>query len=425
MKSIKGFSLIEIMLTIILVTLATSIAFQYYDNYLDEQLNQTTAQQQKQVNKAAQTYIKANYNTIAAQAMPYTITMATLQAAGFPSLPLKNPFAQSYNVVVRNPGSGLMALVVTTGGQTIDEKNLPRISKLVGADGGYISSTNTAVAYGAYKAWTETLANYGVAPGAGHLASALFFDSASVASDYLYRSAVPGMPSLNTMNTDLSMGGNNITSANNITAAGALKGATATITGALTANTVTTKGLIVNGNETVTGTSTVGTLAVTGNMSVNGSVTGNMTVNGSFVGGSVKSNQDVIATRYLQLNTTVTEGAACSTNGQVAKDSNGALLSCQSGSWRKQFGNSFVQSFAAGSSCGGGGGADSVAACPAGYSLTGGGYRLVHWEPIPKYEYSHSNAPDASYPGSGSSWVVHAGVAPGKSCFQAFAVCLK
>lgn len=90
MKSIKGFSLIEIMLTIILVTLATSIAFQYYDNYLDEQLNQTTAQQQKQVNKAAQTYIKANYNTIAAQAMPYTTTMpATLQAAGFPSLPLK------------------------------------------------------------------------------------------------------------------------------------------------------------------------------------------------------------------------------------------------------------------------------------------------------------------------------------------------
>ena len=421
MKSIKGFSLIEIMLTIILVTIATSIAFQYYDNYLDEQLNQTTAQQQKQVNKAAQTYIKANYNTIAAQAMPYTITMATLQAAGFPSLPLKNPFAQSYNVVVRNPGSGLMALVVTTGGQTIDEKNLPRISKLVGADGGYISSTNTAVAYGAYKAWTETLANYGVAPGAGHLASALFFDSTSVVSDYLYRSAVPGMPSLNTMNTDLNMGANDITNAASVTATGALKGATATITGALTANTVTTNGETVNGNETVTGTSTVGTLAVTGNSKVAGAET----VNGAFVGGSVKSNQDVIASRYLQLNTVVTEGSACTTTGQVALDSTGALLSCQSSRWKKQFGNSFVQSFAAGSSCGGGGGADSVAACPAGYSLTGGGYRIVHWEPIPKHEYSHSNAPDASYPGSGSSWVVHAGVAPGKSCFQAFAVCLK
>ncbi len=328
MKSIKGFSLIEIMLTIILVTLATSIAFQYYDNYLDEQLNQTTAQQQKQVNKAAQTYIKANYNTIAAQAMPYTITMATLQAAGFPSLPLKNPFAQSYNVVVRNPGSGLMALVVTTGGQTIDEKNLPRISKLVGADGGYISSTNTAVAYGAYKAWTETLANYGVAPGAGHLASALFFDSTSVASDYLYRSAVPGMPSLNTMNTDLSMGGNDITNAGSVTATGALKGATATITGALTANTVTTSSLTVNGDGTVNGT-----LKAKGNMTIDGAVTSDLTVNGAFVGGSVKSNQDVIASRYLQLNTVVTEGSACTTTGQVARDSTGALLSCQSGNW--------------------------------------------------------------------------------------------
>lgn len=331
MKSLsKGFSLVEIMIAIVLITIATSISFQYYDNYLDEQLNQTAAQQQKQVNKAAQTYIKTNYSTIAAQAMPYTISVVTLQTAGLlPSTFSKNPFAQSYSVVVRNPGSGLMALVVTTGGQTIDEKNLPRISKLVGADGGYISSANTAVAYGAYKAWTETLSNYGVSPGAGHLASALFFDSTSIASDYLYRSAVPGMPSLNTMNTDLSMGGNDITNAASVTATGALKGATATITGALTANTVTTNGETVNGNETVTGTSSVGTLAVTGNSTV----AGTETVNGAFVGGSVKSNQDVIATRYLQLNTVVTEGSACTTTGQVARDSTGALLSCQSGAW--------------------------------------------------------------------------------------------
>lgn len=412
MKSIKGFSLIEIMLTIILVTLATSIAFQYYDNYLDEQLNQTTAQQQKQVNKAAQTYIKANYNTIAAQAMPYTITMATLQAAGFPSLPLKNPFAQSYNVVVRNPGSGLMALVVTTGGQTIDEKNLPRISKLVGADGGYISSTNTAVAYGAYKAWTETLANYGVAPGAGHLASALFFDSTSVASDYLYRSAVPGMPSLNTMNTDLSMGGNDITNAGSVTATGALKGATATITGALTANTVTTSSLTVNGDGTVNGT-----LKAKGNMTIDGAVTSDLTVNGAFVGGSVKSNRDVIASRYLQLNTVVTEGSACTSTGQVARDSTGALLSCQSGGWRNQKPAREI-TVSGSTTCGT---TPGYAICPAGTLLVGGGYQLTGTN----YKSGGTNSPDLSAPlGDGATWMVYAGGYP-DYCFVAKALCIQ
>lgn len=207
-KSAKGFFLLEIMIGIVVVMIATSVGYQYYDNYLTEQLNQVTAQQHKQVIKAAQTYIKSNYSTIAAQSMPYTISMATLQSSGLlPSSLSKNPYGQSYSVVVRNPGSGLMALVVTSGGQVIEEGSLPRIARLVGAEGGYVSSTNTAIANGAFKAWNETLSNYGVAPGAGHLAGSIFFDNASIASDFLYRSAVSGMPALNTMNTDINMGG--------------------------------------------------------------------------------------------------------------------------------------------------------------------------------------------------------------------------
>ena len=68
---------------------------------------------------------------------------------------------------------------------------------------------------------------------------------------------------------------------------------------------------------------------------------------------------------------------------------------------------------------------NSIAYCPAGYTLTGGGYQMVHWEPQWEFEYSHSNAPDASYPGSTASWVVWAGGAPGASCFRSFAVCMK
>jgi len=349
-KSAKGFFLLEIMIGIVVVMIATSVGYQYYDNYLTEQLNQVTAQQHKQVIKAAQTYIKSNYNTIAAQSMPYTISMATLQSSGLlPSSMSKNPYGQSYSVVVRNPGSGLMALVVTSGGQVIEEGSLPRIARLVGAEGGYVSSTNSAIANGAFKAWNETLSNYGVAPGAGHLAGSIFFDNASIASDFLYRSAVSGMPALNTMNTDINMGGHNVNNA------GSLNGASANITGtvsanAVSANTVTTTTLsansvntntsTVNGNQSVAGTQSVGALQNSGTTILNGPTTINAatTVNGAFVGSSVKSNLDVIASRYLQLNTAVTEGTSCSSLGvgYVARDSSGAILSCQSGVWKSQ-----------------------------------------------------------------------------------------
>ncbi|WP_252516413.1 shufflon system plasmid conjugative transfer pilus tip adhesin PilV, partial [Escherichia coli] len=36
---------------------------------------------------------------------------------------------------------------------------------------------------------------------------------------------------------------------------------------------------------------------------------------------------------YLQLEKTATAGASCSPNGLVGRDSTGAILSCQSGSW--------------------------------------------------------------------------------------------
>ncbi|HFV8305846.1 TPA: shufflon system plasmid conjugative transfer pilus tip adhesin PilV, partial [Escherichia coli] len=37
---------------------------------------------------------------------------------------------------------------------------------------------------------------------------------------------------------------------------------------------------------------------------------------------------------YLQLEKTATAGASCSPNGLVGRDSTGAILSCQSGSWK-------------------------------------------------------------------------------------------
>ncbi len=100
---------------------------------------------------------------------------------------------------------------------------------------------------------------------------------------------------------------------------------------------------------------------------------------------------------------------------------------CQSGVWlpphpiQTQIVNAAVQS------CGTSNTTDpsswfSTATCPAGWYLTGGGYQLSKWAPLPASNQD-SNAPDSSFPSGPNQWSVHAGGAPGQTCFVGFAVC--
>lgn len=240
-----GFTAVELMVVLIVAVGALSLGGNAVNTYLDNMSNQTAADHAKQVRDAAQKYIKDNYAAIQAVATattPATITVAMLQSTNYlsASFTATNNFGQSYSVLVLEPTAGqLQSLIVTTGGETIPEMGIRRIAQLVGAQGGYVSSTNTAVATGSYGGWSTALpGNYGVSPGAGHLAMALFFADSGTVSDYLYRNSVSGHPELNTMNTPLIMA-------------------------------------------------------------------------------SVQ-----------------TSGAACTTTGSIARDSNGAVLSCQGGTWK-------------------------------------------------------------------------------------------
>jgi len=188
----------------------------------DNKVNQATADHDKQVVRAAAQYIKDNYSAVLANASastPATITVPMLQsqypqlfATGFSA---KNPYAQTVTVQAYQtiPGS-LDTLIVTSSGQTISERNMRKISQLVGGAGGYISSTNPNVAVGTYGAWgPKTIPG---SPGAGHMVYSLMFQNGSLVSDYLYRKAVPGHPELNQMNTAIDMNNNNVNNANQI-----------------------------------------------------------------------------------------------------------------------------------------------------------------------------------------------------------------
>ncbi|MEM0550273.1 MULTISPECIES: shufflon system plasmid conjugative transfer pilus tip adhesin PilV [Aeromonas] len=74
-----------------------------------------------------------------------------------------------------------------------------------------------------------------------------------------------------------------------------------------------------------------------GDVTANGNISGN-----AVYGNLVQSNGRLVAGEYAQINGVATEGAGCSPNGLVGRDPAGALLSCQSGMWKKGGSGSYV-----------------------------------------------------------------------------------
>ena len=91
---------------------------------------------------------------------------------------------------------------------------------------------------------------------------------------------------------------------------------------------------------------------------------------GQVKGGTVRADGRLYTGEYLQLEKTATAGTSCSPNGLVGRDSTGAILSCQSGTWQNNGGGT-VQMVTATAS-------DwnqpiATATCPSGKKVTGGG----------------------------------------------------
>jgi len=261
--------------------------FAYYQQMSNDNTRAVTAaQQQKQLITAATTYIQQNsvaIQAVATPTAPAVITVAMLQAVNVlpASFAATNPYGQTWQVEVLQPAAGnLQTLVMSTGGAALADKQASKIAAIVGAAGGLIPQNDSGIypggaanAFGAFAGWTISTANYTSITG-GHPAALLTFTSGQLVSPYLYRNAVPGQPQLNQMATAIDMQGHNLNAAGQV-------------------NTDT---LAATSNATIGGT-----LEVTG------------------IAGAAK----------VQLNDEVVELTNCTTIGLVAKDSSGALYSCQ------------------------------------------------------------------------------------------------
>lgn len=218
MHTQRGSSMIELVgaLTVGMLGLAGILA--WTDGALEDGRGQQAALYQRQLTQAARRHIDANYAALQAQAgtgQPARITLPMLKAGGY--LPQRQPAVNAYGqqpcVLVRLSATGqLQALVLSEGGRAIPASMLAYVAAGAGRGGGFIPGTTPATAQGAFHSWSVPLASFGgascsgMAAGPGHLANALFFEGpGQPAGDFLYRHAVPGQPQLNRMTTPLQL----------------------------------------------------------------------------------------------------------------------------------------------------------------------------------------------------------------------------
>lgn len=361
----------------------------YMHTALAARTTAATAGELRQIADAAQQYVQANYaslETATTAGSGVTISVPTLEQQGYLSkaIAVINPYGQTWAVEILQPSPGqLQALVLSTGGSAIPEHQAPAIAAQTGQEGGFIpyqgqyGTLTPNIAEGAYGHWQLSLAGY-TNPGPGHLAALLAFNAGNLENDYLYRVAEPGHPALNTMETALNMGANDINNANNINAA---KGAITLGTTSTTACNPNAR-LHLAGSEVwdgcdgdlhlYPGGGNGGAVATSANMQVGGRLgtAGESATSGYpggwsggihswdiYANGSIGAGSNGGVSAWLQNNGYggVTDtfsvgqrlelgraygqanpGWGCSPNGEIASNANGSgqLMVCTAGAWK-------------------------------------------------------------------------------------------
>ena len=376
-------------------------------NYGDQIRATATALQMAHIQKAAEAYITTNAAAVDANSTassPAIITVPMLVNTGF--LPngfnSMNPYGQTWQVQVLQPAANqLQALVLGVGGNAITAKQSGMIATTAGDSGGVIGggSGDFAVpgcsggeACGAYAGWSVSTAGYqNVA--AAHPAALIEYANNQLQSDYLYRVAVPGQPQLNTMQTNLNMGANNINNANEVNAQsetlaggqpngqyGALQIGSNYYYGDSSNAAVRTPGSFYIQNQNGSGPAQIAEVSnVWGSGELQGGYinsTGNvnaqnaLTVNGgsawwannagdssqsgnAYVGGQVAAGNQIVSSgpviagngdsEYGFVSYTAGQGGACAQNGAIIGSTiDGKALVCQSGSWQPLGGGTTV-----------------------------------------------------------------------------------
>ncbi|HBA8745068.1 TPA: shufflon system plasmid conjugative transfer pilus tip adhesin PilV [Escherichia coli] len=347
----KGFVLLEILAGLIVIGIATPMIYSEIEDWMNEQLYQSTARHADEYNIALRNYIADKGTSLSSG----KITTTELIQKGYLNKGFSlSPFGQSYITGIRknNLTGRLEILTCTSGGQNIKEEGLRRIASQIKGLGGFMIQNNAVT--GVFGSWSDQATNYQITCNKGHIAM-LMAGKDLEESDRLYRYSVPGRPDLNRMHTNIDMNNNNITNINDA------NGKTAKFSGDITSN----RWLHPNGGGfTMTDSQWIRAVNNKG-ITTDGEIKG-----GKVSGGTIRSDGRLSTGEYLQLEKTATAGTSCSPDGLVGRDSKGAILSCQSGTWKK-IGAGDSQIVTASATAWRWPGA--TATCPSGKKVIGGG----------------------------------------------------
>nr|WP_250852072.1 shufflon system plasmid conjugative transfer pilus tip adhesin PilV [Escherichia coli] len=307
--------MLEILAGLIVIGIATPMIYSEIEDWLNEQLYQSAALHADEYNNAIKNYVADKTSSLSSK----TITVNELIQQGYLNNGFsRSPFGHSYITGIRknNLSGRLEALTCTTGGQDIKEDGLRRIAGQINGLGGFMLQNNSVT--GAFGGWTDLGSNYQITCNKGHIAMRMAGKDLEE-SDRLYRYSVQGRPDLNRMHTGIDMNNNSITNINEAS------GKNARFSGDVTSN----RWLHPNGGGfTMTDSQWIRAVNNKG-ITTEGELKG-----GKVSGGTVRSEGRLSTGEYLQLDKTATAGTSCSPDGLVGRDSKGAILSCQSGSWK-------------------------------------------------------------------------------------------
>lgn len=342
-----------------------------------------TAVHTRTVGEAANAYIKDNYaaiTAIATSTTPVLIRVPDLVATGYlpTGFSVTNARRQATCVVVLETAANrLSGMVLTEGGDTIDDLTLGQIAASIGGAGGGLYSGSPTVARGAMGGYTFAVGAYGnpnhagmrcdgtagnIAISEGHPVMTLAYADGAQASSTLYRDSVPGNPSLNTMNTPILMGlGSQQTAGAACVTPGAIASSASGAVLACDGGTwkqggssfwqdpVATFGALPTCNAAALNHTRVvrtpavgsGARAYTCNgagvwqpLGVNDA--GSLTVAGTVTTTDLSSTGTATVNRLggtLEIGSVATQGTGCAPSGRLARTAAGSILSCEAGVW--------------------------------------------------------------------------------------------
>ena len=375
----RGFTLVEVAIASVFATASILLLLAYDSDRLHTQAAQAQGDVLNALNNAVNAYEVANFtalinNTpIPGYANPYSPAIAELNAGGYltGNFSSSNIYGGTYVISLAVLPAGCVAPNCNVGGtvslsapilNTKGQADLIAAGAAMaeaGGDAGVSSQSSPGQISGPNGAWT-------VANPMGNVAGILAMRNGYLSSGF---SAFLRRDGSLPMTGTLSLGGNNISNVNTVTATsgniGTVNGTTGNITSvnSTTVTSSTVNGTTVNSNTVNSSSVNASNVNSTWVVSQNGSITslqtsginnagtintaainsqtgqvsalytGNISNSGTVSTGAVNSTGRIATSEYLQVAGYAPEGGGCYPNGLIGQDGSGGLLTCQSGVW--------------------------------------------------------------------------------------------